>query len=45
MDYSLLVGIYDVDFVEVGNDFDDVLGGIDSNEDSEFEFFREVDSF
>lgn len=44
MDYSLLVGIHDADLAEAGNDFDDVLGGIDSNEDSEPESPREADS-
>ena len=44
MDYSLLVGIHDADLAEAGNDIDDVLEGIDSNEDSEPESPREADS-
>ena len=44
MDYSLLVGIHDADLAEAGNDVDDFLGGVDSNEDSEPESPREGDS-
>lgn len=44
MDYSLLVGIHDADLAESGNDVDDFLEGIDSNEDSEPESPREADS-
>lgn len=44
MDYSLLVGIHDADMADAGNDVDDFLEGIDSNEDSEPESPREADS-
>lgn len=44
MDYSLLVGIHDADMAEAGNDGDDFLEGLDSNEDSEPESPREADS-
>lgn len=44
MDYSLLVGIHDADLAETGDDVDDFLVGIDSNEDSEPESPREADS-
>lgn len=44
MDYSLLVGIHDIDQAEAGDDVDDFLGAIESNEDSDIESPREVDS-
>ena len=44
MDYSLLVGIHDIDKAEAGNDVDDFLGGIESTEDSDMESPREADS-
>ena len=44
MDYSLLVGIHDIDKAEAGNDVDDFLGGLESNEDSDVESPREADS-
>lgn len=44
MDYSLLVGIHDIDQAEAGDDVDDFLGAIDSNEDSDIESPREADS-
>ena len=44
MDYSLLVGIHDVDLAEAGDDVDDFFGGLESNEDSDPESPREADS-
>ena len=44
MDYSLLVGIHDMDRAEAGDDVDDFFGGLESNEDSDPESPREVDS-
>jgi len=42
MDYSLLVGIHDIDLAEAGDD--DFLGDMESNEDSDPESPREADS-
>lgn len=44
MDYSLLVGIHDLDLAEAGDDVDDFFGGLESNEDSDPESPREADS-
>ena len=44
MDYSLLVGIHDIDLAEAGDDVDEFLGGVESNEDSDLESPREGDS-
>ena len=44
MDYSLLVGIHDIDQAEACDDVDDFLGAIESNEDSDIESPREADS-
>lgn len=44
MDYSLLVGIHDIDLAEAGDDVDEFLGGLESNEDSDLESPREGDS-
>ena len=44
MDYSLLLGIHDINLAEAGDDVDDFLGGLESNEDSDLESPREGDS-
>ena len=44
MDYSLLVGIHDAELAEAGDDVDDFLFGVDSNEDSDLDSPREADS-
>ena len=43
MDYSLLVGIHDMDLAESGDDVVDILG-LESNDDSDPESPREADS-
>ena len=44
MDYSLLLGIHDINLAEAGDDVDDFLGVLESNEDSDLESPREGDS-
>ena len=43
MDYSLLVGIHDMDLAESGDDVVDILG-LESNDDSDLESPHEADS-